>query len=319
MPLLEVRGLVKRFAVRQGLLRLTIGWVRAVDAVTLSVERAQTLGIVGESGCGKSTLGRLAMGLLNPETGEVLVDGQPLAAWLHKDKPALRQRLQMVFQDPLDSLDPRLPVRESIAEPLQHKRLSRRDINARVRQALQEVQLPPEVAIAYPHELSGGQRQRVGIARAMIVEPAFVLCDEAVSSLDVSVRMQVLHLLARLQKEKGVAYWFISHDLAVVRAVSHEVAVMYLGAVVERGPAEAVLSQPWHPYTEALVAAVPRPDPEKLVRVQPLAGEVPSPQAVPSGCRFRTRCPLAQERCAREEPALLEKSPGRWVACHFRP
>jgi oligopeptide/dipeptide ABC transporter ATP-binding protein len=248
-----------------------------------------------------------------------LLEGRPLGDWLNRDARALRQRMQMVFQDPLDSLDPRQTIRESVAEPLRILPLARRQRHWRVAQALEEVHLPLEVANAYPHELSGGQRQRVGIARAMIGRPSFVLCDEAVSSLDLSIRMQVLQLLLRMQRERAVAYGFISHDLGVVRAVSHQVAVMYLGKIVESGPVEDVLASPQHPYTEALIAAVPAPDPEKLIRVQLLAGEPPSPRAVPSGCRFRTRCPIARDRCAAEEPPLVEKSPGRLLACHFRP
>ena len=317
-PLLEAKGLVKRFPVRRGVLQRPQEWVTAVDGVSLTAEPGRTLGIVGESGCGKSTLGRIVLGLLKPDSGQVVFEGRDLAKSLKQNASDLRRKIQTVFQDPLESLDPRWPVGRSIAEPLALLKLTRKETESRVHEALESVQLPAEISHAFPHELSGGQRQRVGIARAIIVRPSFVVCDEAVSSLDVSIRGQVLALLADLQKKQGMAYWFISHDLAVVKAISQRVAVMYLGRVVELGPAQAVFETPWHPYTEALLAAVPTLE-KGQAPLRLLPGEPPSARAIPSGCRFRTRCPLAQPRCAAEDPPLEEKQPGRWVACHFRP
>ena len=320
MPLLEARGLVKRYPIRSGLLRRIRGWVRAVDGVSFHIEPGETLGLVGESGCGKTTLGRMVMGLLRADGGAVLLDGRPLSAWLRADRAALRRRLQLIFQDPLDSLDPRFTIQQTIAEPLRAtSTLSRVHVAARVRAALEAVQLPAELLQSYPHELSGGQRQRVGLARALVVEPGLIVCDEPVSSLDLSIQAEMLRLLRALQAQRRMAYLFISHDLSVVEAVSRRVAVMYLGAIVEVAPTAQLMREPWHPYTEALLAAVPRPDPDQAGRVKPLGGEPPSPSRIPSGCRFRTRCPLAQARCEQEEPALEEKAPGRFVACHFRP
>ena len=318
MNLLEAKGLVKRFPVRRGVLQRPTEWVTAVDGVSLTAEPGRTLGIVGESGCGKSTLGRIVLGLLKPDSGQLVFEGRDLADSLKQNARDLRRKIQTVFQDPLESLDPRWPVGRSIAEPLALLSLTRKETESRVHETLESVQLPAEISHAFPHELSGGQRQRVGIARAVIVRPSFVVCDEAVSSLDVSIRGQVLALLADLQKKQGMAYWFISHDLTVVKAISQRVAVMYLGRVVELGPAQAVFETPWHPYTEALLAAVPTLE-KGQASLRLLPGEPPSARAIPSGCRFRTRCPLAQPRCAAEDPLLEEKQPGRWVACHFRP
>jgi len=318
MPLLEVRDVSKRYPVRAGLLRQVRGWVKAVDRVSLSVEPGETLGLVGESGCGKTTLGRMMLGLIARNEGEVSFDGRPLDAWL-KQPSAFRQRIQVVFQDPLDSLDPRYTIEQVIAEPLRALRVcAPGEVSARVREALRSVQLPEELMGSYPHELSGGQRQRVGIARAMALRPKLVVCDEPVSSLDLSIQAQVLQLLHKLQRELGVAYLLISHDLGVVQAMSRRIAVMYLGSIVEIAPAAELMRDPWHPYTQALLAAVPRPDPERHP-VQLLQGDPPSPRQIPSGCRFRTRCPLAQGRCEQEEPQLVEAAPGRFVACHFAP
>ena len=320
MPLLETVNVAKRFPVRSGFLKKTNAFIRAVDGVSLAVEAGQTLGLVGESGCGKTTLGRLVLGLLRADDGKLLFDGKPLQEWIRAEPGRLREQLQVVFQDPFDSLDPRWTMAQSMAEPLQAvKRFSRGQISERLAWAIREVQLPEHVLGQYPHELSGGQRQRIGIARALIVRPRLVVLDEPVSSLDLSVQMQVLGLLHRLRAEHRIAYLFISHDLGAVERMSDRVAVMYLGKVVESGPTAEMMSRPWHPYTEALLASIPKPDPEQARPIQPLSGEVPSASEIPSGCRFRTRCPLAQERCAREEPALEQKAPGRFVACHFRP
>lgn len=320
MALLEIQGLTKRFPIRRGILRRVQGWVHAVDRVSMALEAAQTLGLVGESGCGKTTLGRMALGLIAPDAGQVLFRGRPLRSWLEADRLAFRRQAQIVCQDPFDSLDPRLTVGQSIGEPLAASwHGSARQRAWRIRGALERVQLPSELVSAYPHELSGGQRQRVGIARAIAPEPALVVCDEPVSSLDLSVQAQILQLLRMLQERQGMAYLLISHDLAVVEAMSQRIAVMYLGAIVEVAATSSLTARPWHPYTQALLAAVPRADVEAPGAPEPLGGEPPSASELPSGCRFRTRCPIAQARCEREEPDLLEKEPGHFVACHFRP
>ena len=320
MSLLDVRQLTKTFPVRSGLLRRVRGLVRAVDRVSFSLEAGQTLGLVGESGCGKTTLGRLVLGLLANDGGEVTFEGRTLREWLRRDRQGLRRRMQIIFQDPFDSLDPRFTIEQTIAEPLRAANGGASgEVARRVRDVIHEVQLSSDLLGAYPHELSGGQRQRVGIARAIAVQPTLIVCDEPVSSLDLSIQAQVLQLLDLLQRQHRMAYLFISHDLSVVEAVSQRIAVMYLGAIVEVGPTAQLIEHPWHPYTQALLAAVPRPAPEQAVPVQPLGGEVPSPSRIPSGCRFRTRCPIAEAICEREEPPLIEKEPGRFVACHFRP
>ncbi|MEO3763191.1 dipeptide ABC transporter ATP-binding protein [Streptomyces sp. B5E4] len=316
---LDVRDARKLFPLRTGVFARTSGYVHAVDGVSLRIPAGRTLGLVGESGCGKSTLARMLLRLVEPSGGELTVAGHDLVRAGRGELRRIRQRVQMVYQDPFASLNPRLSVGDNVAEPLRlaggFSRPQRRD---RVLDLFDRVGLRPEHADRYPAEFSGGQRQRVAIARALALRPRLLLLDEPVSALDVSVQAQVLNLLADLQQESGMAYLFVSHDLSVVRQVADEVAVMYLGRIVESGPVERIYGRPRHPYTRALLDSVPAPDPvgRETRRRAPLGGDVPSPADPPSGCRFRTRCPLAEERCAAEEPALRAVD-GGLTACHF--
>jgi oligopeptide/dipeptide ABC transporter ATP-binding protein len=318
-PLVEARGLVKHFRVGGGFLRSGRDVVRAVEDVSLTVHAGETLGVVGESGCGKSTLGRLLLRLIEPTAGEVVFDGQPLARMSPRELRRLRREMQIVFQDPYGSLDPRMKVGAIVAEGIEIHGLARgRAKREMVERLLVEVGLRPEHADRYPHEFSGGQRQRIGIARALAVGPRFVVCDEPVSALDVSIQAQVINLLADLQAKLGLAYLFVAHDLRVVAHLSHRIAVMYLGRIVEVGETDRILAAPHHPYTRALLAAVPEPDPERrAVRVE-AQGDVPSPIAPPAGCAFHPRCPHAEERCRRDRPALLGGA-RHAVACHVFP
>jgi oligopeptide/dipeptide ABC transporter ATP-binding protein len=321
-PLLEVRNLVKHFPVRgsvgDALLRRPRAAVRAVDGVSFSVAKGKTLALVGESGCGKTTTGRCVLFLQQPTSGEVIVDGQRIDP---RDEPALRRRrkqLQIVFQDPNSSLNPRMTVAQTLGEALVfHQMVERGGRTRAVKELLEAVGLSGRQAGRYPNELSGGQRQRVGIARALAVNPELVVLDEPVSALDVSVRAQILQLLERLRDERFLSYVFISHDLGVVRHISDEVAVMYLGVIVERAPTGALYERPLHPYSRALLAAAPVANPRLRRERPPILGDPPSPLSPPSGCRFRTRCPFAVERCALETPVLRELEPRHWVACHF--
>jgi oligopeptide/dipeptide ABC transporter ATP-binding protein len=320
--LVRAEALQVHFPVRsRGPLRRTNAAVRAVDGVDLEVHRGETLGLVGESGCGKSTLGNALLRLVEPTGGRVVFDGTEVTGLSRRDLRRWRRRTAMVFQDPYASLDPRQTVGETVAEPLEIHGLhpGRAARRARVGELLEMVGLAPGLRDRYPHEFSGGQRQRIGIARALAGEPDFVVCDEPIASLDVSVQAQVVNLLVRLQADLGLTYLFVSHDLAAVRHVSDRVAVMYLGRVVEQGPARDVAADPQHPYTRALLSAVPVPDPvrERSRKRIVLTGDLPSPAAPPSGCRFRTRCPEVFEPCPRVDPALQDLGSDHGAACHL--
>jgi peptide/nickel transport system ATP-binding protein len=322
-PLLRVEGLQVHFPIKRGIVvDRTVGHVKAVDGVDLSIERGTTYGLVGESGCGKSTLGRAVLRLEEPTAGKVWFDGVDVASLKPEPLRQLRRRMQMVFQDPLGSLDPRQDVESLLAEPLRAHGLagSRAETGKKLRELLDSVGLPTAALRRYPHEFSGGQRQRIGIARAITVEPDLLIADEPVSALDVSVQAQVVNLLEELQERLGLTYLVIAHDLAVVRHISDVVGVMYLGSLVEQAPADALYETPLHPYTRALMSAVPVPDPvvedarERIL----LSGDLPSPANPPTGCRFHTRCPWRQEtRCDDEVPVLRELGPGHLVSCHW--
>jgi oligopeptide/dipeptide ABC transporter ATP-binding protein len=318
-PLLEARDLTKHFPVRRGLLARTLGLVRAVDGVTFSIGQGRTLGLVGESGCGKTTTAKLVLRLEEPTGGSLRFDGRDLASLDNGGVAKYRRSVQAVFQDPFASLNPRMRIDAIIAEPLTtHERLDRDEVARRVARLIDLVGLPERAAKLFPHEFSGGQRQRIAIARALSLSPKVIVLDEPVSALDVSIRAQILNLLRDLQAQLGVSYLFIAHDLAAVAHMSHTIAVMYLGKIVEIGDAETVAKSPKHPYTQALFSAALPSHPDERRDEIILAGEVPSPLAPPSGCRFHPRCPHALPRCSSEEPKLLSES-GRLVACHLYP
>ena len=320
-PLLEVKDLVMHFPLTQGVFfQRKIGAVRAVDGVSFSIHRGETLGLVGESGCGKSTTGRALLQLYKPTAGCVRFEGQDLVTLGAEEMRRMRRQVQMIFQDPYASLNPRMTVGSIIGEPLDIHGLAKgKEKQDRVEQLLSVVGLNPYFANRYPHEFSGGQRQRIGIARALAVNPAFIVCDEPISALDVSIQAQIINLLEELQSEFGLTYLFIAHDLSVVRHISNRVAVMYLGKIVELADRNELYVAPKHPYTKALLSAVPIPDPvieRKRERII-LTGDVPSPVNPPSGCRFHTRCPLADTICREKDPEWREVTPGHWAACHF--
>ncbi len=318
--LLRVTELAVHFPVYAGLIRRQVGTIRAVDGVSFDIARGETLGLVGESGCGKSTTGRAVLRLVEATSGRIDFEGKDIARLGGEALRRMRPRMQMIFQDPHASLNPRMTVGSIVAEPLtEHGALRGRDRQTRVEELLDAVGLNPAFANRYPHEFSGGQRQRIGIARALALDPSFIVCDEPIAALDVSIQAQVVNLLEELQDRLGLTYLFISHDLSMVRHIADRVAVMYLGKVVELADRDTLYAEPKHPYTQALLSAVPIPNPkvEATRRHIILQGDVPSPANPPSGCRFRTRCPVAVARCAAEEPAWRKLADGRHVACHF--
>jgi len=320
--LVELDGLKVYFPIKSGVvLDRHVGDIKAVDDVSLEIRRGETLGLVGESGCGKSTVGRAILRLYDPTAGRIIFDGQDITKLREGELRPLRRRMQMVFQDPFASLNPRHSVGRIIGEPLRsHGLASRRETGARVRELLQIVGLPPDASSRYPHEFSGGQRQRIGVARALSLNPDFIVADEPVSALDVSIQAQIINLLEALQRDFDLTFLFIAHDLAVVRHISDRIAVMYLGSVVEVSPAEELYSNPLHPYTITLLSAVPIPDPivERQRETILLAGDLPSPANPPHACRFHTRCPYVQPtRCKEERPPLRTLSSGHLVACHW--
>jgi len=318
--ILKVDQLVKHFPILAGVFQRQVGVVHAVDGITFSIREGETFGLVGESGCGKSTAGRTILQLYRPTSGKVYFEDHDLTAMKGEELRRMRQKMQMIFQDPYASLNPRMTIRDIIGEPLVVHEIARgAEVDDRVNQLLELVRLSPGFASRYPHEFSGGQRQRIGIARALALQPKFIVCDEPISALDVSIQAQVVNLLEDLQEKFRLTYLFIAHDLSMVRHISNRVAVMYLGVLVELASRQELYEHPLHPYTQALLSAVPVPDPfveEKRQRII-LEGDVPSPVNPPSGCRFRTRCPLAEKICAEQVPVWREVSPDHWAACHL--
>jgi oligopeptide transport system ATP-binding protein len=317
--LVQISGLKKHFPIRKGFFNRQVGAVRALDGIDLTIREGETLGLVGESGCGKSTLGRVVLRLLPATAGSVTFEGKDVLAASEKEMKAFRRDMQIVFQNPYASLDPRMTIRQIVQEPLEvHQTASGSDLRDRVLNLLDLVGLAKEMADRYPHEFSGGQRQRVGIARALALRPKLIVADEPVSALDVSVQAQILNLLIQLKSEFKLTYLFIAHNLDVVRYISDRIAVMYLGRIVELGECDHVYNQPLHPYSKALISAAPVPDPDfdRSNRML-LPGDLPSPANPPSGCRFHTRCPMARERCKVDDPLLREITPSHFSACHF--
>jgi oligopeptide transport system ATP-binding protein len=318
--LLKTDKLTMHFPILKGILQRQVGAVHAVDGVTFDIRKGETFGLVGESGCGKSTTGRAILQLYRPTSGHVYFDGVDLTTLKGEELRRMRRRMQMIFQDPYASLNPRMSIAEIVGEPLVvHDLVKEKETHERVKELLTTVRLSPSFANRYPHEFSGGQRQRIGIARALALQPDFIVCDEPISALDVSIQAQVINLLEDLQDKFNLTYLIIAHDLSMVRHISDRVAVMYLGILAELADRDELYAHPLHPYTQALLSAVPVPDPtveEKRQRII-LPGDLPSPVNPPSGCRFRTRCPLAQSICAEQVPAWREAAPDHWVACHF--
>jgi len=319
MALLEVENLKKYFPVKKGVLSRTVGQVRAVDGVSFTLKRGETLGLVGESGCGKTTVGRSILRLTEPTAGRVNFNGKDLLALDREALRSMRASLQIIFQDPFSSLDPRMNVGQIIAEPIRnHMKIPKSEIQQRVAYLMERVGLHPEQLRRYPHEFSGGQRQRIGIARALALNPLAIICDEPVSALDVSIQAQVINLLAQLQEQMNLSYLFIAHDLSVVEHISDRVAVMYLGRIVELTTDRELYRNPLHPYSQALLSAVPVPDPEIRQQKILLKGDVPSPVNPPPGCTFHTRCPQCEDICSRETPDFRDLGNEHWVACHLR-
>ena len=315
--MLDVRNLTKHFPVKRGILQRVVGQVEAVTDVSFSVAEGETLAIVGESGCGKSTIGRSVLRLIEPNSGEISLDGTDIMSLSQDALREMRSKMQIIFQDPFGSLNPRMTVAETLAEPLRlHGLATGAEIDAKVVDLLETCGLQPWHATRFPHEFSGGQRQRVGIARALATRPKFIVCDEPVSALDVSVQAQIVNLLQDLQREFDIGYIFISHDLAVVRHMAARVAVVYLGRIVELASTERLFANPLHPYTRSLIAAAPRPDPDAKLDRQQVSGDMPSAMAPPSGCAFHPRCPMAKDRCKAERPTLRQVGDTE-VACHF--
>jgi len=317
-PLLEIKDLTKVFPVREGILGRGGGGVRAVDRVSITIQKGEVFGLVGESGCGKTTLGRMILKLLEADSGNIYFDGHNITALDRSGMKTIRGRMQTVFQDPFGSLNPRKTINSIVGEPLRIAGVKPHDVESRIAGMLEMVGLGPESAMRYPHEFSGGQRQRIGIARALILRPELLVADEPVSALDVSIQAQILNLLMELKSTFSLTLLFISHDLRVVRSLCDRVAVMYLGRIVEVGPAEDMYLHPVHPYTEALIKAIPEPDPELKDRTVVPIGEVPSPINPPSGCHFHPRCPLKIDICPLEAPPLSQRPGGRLAACHVR-
>jgi oligopeptide/dipeptide ABC transporter ATP-binding protein len=319
VPVLEVTDLKKHFPVKKGLLRRTVGQVYAVDGVSFTIGEGETLGLVGESGCGKTTAGRAVLRLIEPTSGSVKVEGREITGLSKAEMRPYRREMQIVFQDPFSSLNPRMTAGDIVGEPLQvHGVTRRRERQEQVSALFARVGLRPAQMSNYPHQFSGGQRQRIGIARALALGPKLIVGDEPVSALDVSIQAQVINLLQDLQRERRLSYLFISHNLAVVEHISHRIAVMYLGRIVEQADTRAIFTRGQHPYTEALLSAVPVPDPAIKRKKRVLQGDVPSPVNPPSGCHFHTRCPYAVARCKVEVPLLREIAPGHHVSCHLR-
>lgn len=318
--LLRVEDLKIHFPIQRGVFRSIVGYVQAVDGVSFNIQRGETLGLVGESGCGKTTTGRAILKFNQPTGGKIYFDDKELLSLNENHFRPFRRRIQMIFQDPYASLNPRMTVRETVGEPLLIYRLaSRANLREKVQRYLEMVGLNPQYVDRYPHEFSGGQRQRIGIARALALNPDLIVCDEPISALDVSIQAQIVNLLEELQKELHLTYLFIAHDLSMVRHISNRVAVMYLGTIVELASSQGLYTQPLHPYTRALMSAVPIADPKiEHQRIRTiLKGDVPSADNPPSGCHFRTRCPLAEEICSLERPQLVEISAGHFAACHM--
>lgn len=317
--LIVVKNLKKYFPIKGGFLKRTVGHVRAVEDISFTIKKGETLGIVGESGCGKSTTGRTLLKLLEKTDGEVYYKGREIFSLPKNELIKLRTEMQIVFQDPYSSLNPRLTVAQIVGEALVEHGLAKKgkEANDRVSEIIEKCGLAPYHIRRYPHEFSGGQRQRIGIARALALNPEFIVCDEPVSALDVSIQSQVINLLMDLQEDMGLTYLFISHDLSVVKHISDRIGVMYLGSMVELAPKDELYSKPLHPYTQALLSAIPIPDPSIRRKRIILKGDIPSPSNPPSGCRFHTRCPYAVERCREEVPAFREVAPEHFVACHI--